>query len=73
MTCRSTVECWETTLGIAIDGCCVVSDHMLIPLLSMSVEPLQKLCAEAMVRLAPQAGDWKPFLLLSVFKKLNLS
>ena len=45
----------------------------------MSVEPLEMLCAEAAVALAPRARDLKPedllspFLLMCVFKKLNLS
>ena len=44
----------------------------------MSVEALGISCAEAAVTLAPQAGDLKaedslsPFLLMCVFKKLNL-
>ena len=58
-TCWSTVECWETTLGLAIDGCSVMSDRMLISILSLSVEPLEMLCAEAAAALAPQAGDLK--------------
>ena len=79
MTCWSTVEHWETTLGLAIDGCCVVSDSMLISILSMSVAPLKMSCAEAGVGLAPQAGDLKaedllsPSLLMCVFKKLTFS
>ena len=59
MTCWSTVEHWETALEFAIDGCCVVSDHMLISILSMLVEPLEMLCAEVAVALAPLAGDLK--------------
>ena len=38
---------------------------MLISILSMLVEPLEMLCAEAMVALAPQAGDLKAEDLLS--------
>ena len=52
MTCWSTVECLETPLGLAIDGCCVVSDHIL----SVSVELLEMSCAEAAVALVPWAG-----------------
>ena len=38
MTSWSTVEHWETTLRLAINGCCVVSDRMLISMLFVSVE-----------------------------------
>ena len=41
-------------------GCIVVSDHMLISTLSVSVEPMDMSCAEAVDALAPQAGDLKP-------------
>ena len=66
-------------MELAINGCCVVSEPMLILMLSLSVEPLEMLCAEAAVALAPLAGNLKPGDLLSplhlmcVFKKLNLS
>ena len=54
----------------------MVSDHMLISILSMSVEPLQKSCSEANA-LVTQAKDLShslsPLRLLCVFKKLNLS
>ena len=79
MTCWFTVERWQTTLELADDGCCLVSDRTLISILSMSVEPLEMLCSEAVVALAPRAGDLKAENLLSllrvmcVFKKLNLS
>ena len=59
MTSWSTVERWETMLGLAIDGCCVVSYHMLISILSMSVKPLKILYTEAAVALAPHARDLK--------------
>ena len=79
MTCWSTVECWETTLGLATEGCCVVPDHMLIAILSMSVESLEMWHAEVVDALALRAGDLKledlrsPLCLVCVFKKLNLS
>ena len=74
MVCWSTVECWETVLGFVTEGCIVVSDRMLISILSMLVEPLKMSYAEA-----PPARDLKaedllsPLQLMCVFKKLNLS
>ena len=59
MTYWSTVGCWETLLGLAINGCCVVPYCMLICILSVSVRPLEMLCAEAEVALGPLAGDLK--------------
>ena len=79
MMCWSTVEHWETTPGLVIEGCCVVPDCMLISILPVSVEPLEMTCPEVVVALAPQARDLKaedllsPFHLMYVFKKLNLS
>ena len=79
MTWWLTVERWENTLGLSIDGCCVVSDCKLISILSSSVEPLEMSLAETVVALGPWEGDLKadnlmsPFLLMCVFKKLNLS
>ena len=52
MTCLSTVEYWETTLRLPINDCCLVSDLMLISILSMSVEHLEMSCTEAAVALA---------------------
>ena len=58
---------------------CLLSDCMLISILSVSVEPLEMLCIETVVALAPQAGALKPenllspFLLMCVLKKLSLS
>ena len=49
----------------------MVSDHMLLIILSVSVEPLEMLCAEAADALAPWAGDSCPLHLMCVFKKLN--
>ena len=40
----------------------MVSDHMLISILSVSVEPLEMLCAEAVDALAPQDLKPKDFL-----------
>ena len=70
---------WETALGLVTEGCIVVPDRMLISMQSMSVEPLEMLCVEAVDALAPLAGDLKAEDLLSAlhlicfFKKLNLS
>ena len=56
----------------------MVSVCMLISILSISVESLEMLCAEAADAMALQAGDLKPEDLLSplhlrfIFKKLNL-
>ena len=53
--------------------------QILVSILSVSVKPLEMLWAEAAIALAPLCGDWKPedllrpFLLMWVFKKLNLS
>ena len=61
------------------EGCIVVSDCMLITLLSVSVEPLEMSCAEAVDAQSAWAVNLKPEDLLSllhlicVFKKLNLS
>ena len=52
MTCWLTVEHRETALGLVIEVCIVVSDHMLISILSVLVEPLEMLCAEATNALA---------------------
>ena len=59
ITCWSTVEHWETTPGLAIDGCCMVSDHMLISILFISVEGLEMLCSVAAVALTPLVVDLK--------------
>ena len=40
MTCSLTEERWETVLGLITEGCIVVPDHMLIPILFMSVDPV---------------------------------
>ena len=79
MTCWLLVERRETTLGFAINSCCVVSDRMLTSILSVSVEFLEMFCAEATVALAPPARDLEPedlrspFILMCAFKRLNLS
>ena len=41
MTCWLTEECTETALGLVTDHCIVVSDHMLISILSVLVEALE--------------------------------
>ena len=52
-------------LGLVTDGCIVVSDRMLISVLSMLFEAMEMSCAEAVEALAPQARDLKPEVLLS--------
>ena len=50
MTCWSTGEGWDTTLVLAVqqmDGWCVVSDKMLVCMLSVSVDPCEMSWAEA--------------------------
>ena len=68
------------TFGLAINGCgCVVSDNMLISIVSVLVKPLQMSCAEAVDALAAQAGDLKvkdllsPLHLMCLFKQENSS
>ena len=82
MTCWTTNEAWNTTLVLAVlqmDGRCVVSEWMLVSMLSVSLSPRKMLWAVATLALAPLCGDLKPedlvrpFLLMWVFKKLNLS
>ena len=53
MTCWLTKECAETALGLVTEGYFVVSDCMLITILSMLVEDLEMLYAEAAAALAP--------------------
>ena len=53
-------------LGLVTEGYIVLSDCMLISILSMSAESLEILCAEAADALAPQALDLKSDNLLSV-------
>ena len=72
MTSWSTVECWETALGLVTEGCILVSDlHTVLR--------VEVYCAEAEDAKAPWAGDLKakdllsPLHLMYVFKKLNLS
>ena len=43
----STKECSGSALGLVTDH--MVSDHMLISILSMSVEPRKMLCTEAVI------------------------
>ena len=45
--------------GLVTEGCIVVSDCMLISILSMSAEPLEMSSTEAADALAPQVGDLK--------------
>ena len=82
MTCWLTDEGWDTTLVLAMlkmAGWCVVSEWMLASILSVSMDPCAMSWAEAALALAPLCGDLKPedflrpFLLMWVFKKLNLS
>ena len=55
MTCWSTEEHWHTVLGLVTVGCIVVSDRMLISIVSVSVGPLEMLCAVAPDALALRA------------------
>ena len=55
MTCWLTEELQESGLGLATEGCTVVSDCMLISI-STSVEPLEILRAEAVDALTARAG-----------------
>ena len=57
MACWSTEEYDETVLELVTEGCIVVSDHMLISILSMSVEALEMWRAKAVDALAPRAWD----------------
>ena len=65
MTCWSTKEYVEIALGHVTEDSIVVSDRTLISILSVSVEALEMLCAEAVEALAPWARDLKPDDLLS--------
>ena len=79
MTCWSTKEGLETALGLVTEGCIVMSDLMLISIISVLFEPLEMTCAEATNALASWAGNLKaedllsPLHLMCVFKKLNVS
>ena len=56
----------------------MVTDRMLISILSVSVEPLEMPCPEAADALSPQTVDFNaegflsPLNLMCIFKKLNL-
>ena len=65
MSCWSTKEQMKTVLGLLTEGCNVVSDCMLISIMSELVEALEMLCAEAAEALALQAWDLKPDDLLT--------
>ena len=62
-----------------MDGWCVLSEWMLLSILSASVDPCEVPWAETARVLAPPCGDLKlgyllkPFLLMWVFKKFNSS
>ena len=64
---------------LLIDGWCFVPEQMLVSILSVSMNSYEMSWAEAELALAPLCGDLKPedllrpFLLMWVFKKLNLS
>ena len=79
MACWSTDETWDPTLGLAMNGWDVVSQPMLISILSVSVDPCEMSWAEAALALAPHCEDLKPenllspFFLMCVCKQLNLS
>ena len=80
MTCWLTDEGLNTTLVLAMemDGWCVVSERILVSLLSVSVDPCEMSWAEAALALAPLCEDWmsddllRPFFLMWVFQKLKL-
>ena len=80
MTCGSSDEGWDTTLVLVVlqmDGWCVVSEWMLVSILSVSMDPREISWAEAAmallyVDLTPE-DLLRPFLLMGIFKKLNLS
>ena len=78
MTYWSTHEGLDTILILAVlqmDGFCVVSERMLISILSVSVDPRDMPWTEDASALAPLCGDlilkdWlSPFLLMCVFRK----
>ena len=80
MTCWSADEGWDTTLAVLQMGdWCVVSEWMLVFILSVSLAPREMSWDEAALALASLSGDLKsedlprPFLLIWVFMKLNLS
>ena len=62
-----------------MDGLCVVSEQLLVSILSVSVDPREMSWAEATLALAPLCGNLNqkdlltPFLLMWLFKNLNLS
>ena len=60
-------------MGHVTESCIVVSDCMLISILSLLVEPLEMLCAEAADALAPRAGDFKGEDLLSLWSLMCVS
>ena len=68
MTCLSTDEGWNTTLVLIVlpmDGWCVVSEWMLVSILSVSVDPHEMSLVKAALALAPLCGDLKAEDLLS--------
>ena len=80
MTCWFANDGWDTTLVLAVlqmPGWCVVSEWMLVSILSVSVDPRGMLCADA--ALAPLCGDLKPedllrpFISMCVLKNIKLS
>ena len=63
MTCWSTVQHFEATLGLVIEGCSLVSARIMISILAifaMSLQSLEMSCAERADALASLAGDLKP-------------
>ena len=75
MTCWIAKEPAKTALGLATEGCIVVSDRMLISILFLSLELLEMLCAEAVDALASWTRVLKPDDLLSpgCLQEVNLS
>ena len=59
-----TDEGWDTTLVLAVvpmDGSCVVSERMLVSILSVSMDPCEMLWAETVLNLVmPLPFSWEP-------------
>ena len=51
MSCKSTTECWETAMGLVTNSSFVMSDCMLISILSMPVEPVLRQWMHWLLRL----------------------
>ena len=70
MTCWSTDEDWNTILVLAVlqmDHWCVLSERMLVSLLSVSVDPREMSWAETALAQTPLCGDLKTYLKTYIF------